>query len=496
MLSAFKNFLITFLIGALLFGTIGFLMTDYVSGIITGLLDGEKDKTTNIINAPTESETEEEEPEEDGDLIIPDGNSFTFVVVGTDYRPDIYDNYYHTVKEFQSIVKEESETTSKSSKKDSDKKESSKKTEKDTEKSDKKNDKKDETETTSKNNKVPNILNTDVRYIEATWIALVRADKESREYVLCYISPETRVSAPVGEATLGEVYGLYGADVFIEYINMLTGLEIDYRFIMDGRRAEELVSTLGAASFNLSSDIYSFEDIFVSDETSVVTLDATTTADKDPDEETEKSDKEEKETETSATEETEDPKEEPGETDEENEDEEETETYETETVENEKVLEEGSHTLNSNNIHVINTFKEGSTSDINEKSSIILSFVKQYITRLAAMSENEMSTMMDTLTKHAKDYKIEDPYSKKPILATEFTTDEVVDVHSMLGAIEYFEVTEMIYPGTYSDRKDVFVPDIKAAHELFSKYKATTTDEEEATEVTETSTTSSETTAK
>ena len=95
MLSAFKNFLVTFLVAALIFGLLAYFTAGYVSGIVSGILDGEKDNLEDIIsNAPADTDELDDEPNPvDPDLKVPEGNSFTFLVVGTDYRPDIFKNY-------------------------------------------------------------------------------------------------------------------------------------------------------------------------------------------------------------------------------------------------------------------------------------------------------------------------------------------------------------------------------------------------------------------
>ena len=103
MLSAFKNFLITLLIAALVFGIIGFFTTKYLSGIITDILDGNRSDTP-VINAP--EETDDDDDKLPDGLKVPDGESFTMLFVGTDYRPDLYTNYYTTLEDIQKIVDE------------------------------------------------------------------------------------------------------------------------------------------------------------------------------------------------------------------------------------------------------------------------------------------------------------------------------------------------------------------------------------------------------
>lgn len=474
MLSAFKNFLITFLIAALIFGVIGYFATSYLSDIIAKIIDGEEPSSTPVINAPSEETEPDDNGNEGEELKVPDGESFTFVVIGTDYRPDIYTDYYRTEEDFQKIIDEAKKKAEEESKKET----STKDNKDDTNDKDDKNDKDSKKDDKKDSKKKPDpsiVLDTDVRYVRATWIAIVRADKENREYAVCYLSPETEVSSPCGKSDLGEVYGLYGLDTLCQYINALTGLEVDYRFVMDGMNQLDFAKIMGEVTFELKTDLYAGKRWHLSSPTSVVG-DEVGEGTGDTEADTEKPDPDESSTEEDTTSATEEKTSEPA------------ETEPQEIVENTPVLEKGSVTFNKYSSHIINTFREDSQDDIDAKGSLILEMLKQYLQRAAVMSVEDLEDKIEKLTGgfgfygegtpedgsanvKVEIYDINDPYSTKPSLATDFSHEDVEYVHSMLEAIEYFDYVEYVYPGAYSEGGESFRPDIKAALTMFEKYR-------------------------
>ncbi len=423
MLSAFKNFLITFLIGAVLFGVIGFATTGYVGDIISGIIDGNDEAHGTVVNPPTDTEKKQETiPKPEKHQKVPEGESFTFVVIGTDYRPDTFENYYVTIDDFKEIIAkaEEEEKNKEDNKNIGGLKDKNKKP------------------------KDPvSILSTDVRQIKATWITLVRADKENREFVICYFSPETHVLAPCGDSTLGEVYGLYGIDVLCQYMNALTGLDVDYRFVLDGVNLESFYNSMGAVPFELDTDLYASKEYHTSN----------------PGGEDENDTGENSEDKTST------------ENDTENKENKDDKNKDKEASQNVSVLKKGKQNLSSYHMNILNTFKELSQSDVDAKSSYILEIVTQYIKRCAGWSEADLTWKVKKLTEFEGVYDLLDPYAMKSILATEFTSENVSDIHSMLGAIEYFDVKAMTYPGAYSDKMDLYEPDMKTGLDMFKKYR-------------------------
>ena len=462
MLSAFKNFLITLLIAAFVFGLIGYFTTKYLSDIITDILDGNSSETP-VINAP--DETDDENDKIPDDLKIPDGESFTMLFVGTDYRPDLYTNYYTTLEEFQKIVDEAKDKATEETKKSdaTDKKSDSEKAD-----STEKAESKTEADTTTSKSRAKDepreikepdsVLKTDVRYIRATWIVLVRADKENREYVSCYISPETAVNAPCGESDLGEVYGLYGLDTLTEFVSAMTGLEIDYRFVLDAEHQRKIADVLGGVEFELDSDIYSSKEEYLS----VQPVDSDTSSDTSS----------ESTNETSAE-------------------------SETEAEEKHLALKKGKHEFGKDTAEIINAFKENSASDIDVKSKYILEIVEQYLFKVSATETGQLEKNLDKLISlsyidnpdgtPAQDYKydINDPYATKATLASDFDSEDTEFYKSMLEAIQYFEYVELNYPGAYSDDEGLFRPDIKAALSQFGKYRENSTKKDASSNDTE-----------
>lgn len=440
MLSAFKNFLITFLIAALLFGTVGYFATAYLSDIITGIIDGDK-KPVNVITSDDDDEEQNEDNVDNDNLQIPDGNSFSFAVIGTDYRPEMIKTYYKSVDDYKTVIEKAQKKAEKNEKSD-----------------------------------VMNLLGTKVTYIRATWIAVVRADKECREYAVCYISPETAVTVPYGEATLGEVYGLYGLNTLLDYINALTGLDMDYTFVLDGETIEQFTKTMGEVNFDLPLDLYAGQSYHLSspvtvigdedeeDDTTASEEDTTgtekngDTTDKSADKDKDKDKNKDKDKDKNKKDETE---------------------AKTEVVENIPVMKKGKYALDDYSVDIINTFREESADDVAAKSSVIRQIVKLYLNRFAEWSASDLTSKMTTLTKSEEKYDLNDPYSVKPTVATEFDPDEVQYIHSMLGAVKYFDYVEMTYPGSYSEKTGKYQPDIKSGLILFEKYRQNSGDKQD-----------------
>jgi anionic cell wall polymer biosynthesis LytR-Cps2A-Psr (LCP) family protein len=218
MLSALKNFGVTFLISAILFGIIAYFATGLVTNTVGQILDEEDSSLNNIINNEDAASADETEP--DNSVVetnekVPEGESFNFLVAVNDYRPDLYTDYTPDISYMYNT-----DWTSISP-----------------------------TETIG-------CLSTDYREINLSTIVLVRIDKEKREFVYTYFPSDTRVYTSSGYHTLSEVYNLYGIDRISEYVSAMTGLEIKYNVLINGYDLDEIYSLLGSVSVNIGSDIY------------------------------------------------------------------------------------------------------------------------------------------------------------------------------------------------------------------------------------------------
>lgn len=218
MLSALKNFGVTFLISALIFGIIAYFATLFVSRTVNDILEDDHGSLDEITAAETETVPAETTapdvvtPEEP----LPDGETFNLLLVTTDYRPDLYNDYAPDAEAIQKAA-------------------------------------------AGLDSAVPTlgILSVDFREVKATTIVLVRVDRERRQFVYTYFTPEMTVYTPSGYRTLSEITTVYGMKSLSEYINAMTGLKIHYTMLLDGYHFDELAGILGNVTVNLPRDIYS-----------------------------------------------------------------------------------------------------------------------------------------------------------------------------------------------------------------------------------------------
>ncbi|MBQ2726564.1 MAG: hypothetical protein IJF78_12740 [Clostridia bacterium] len=217
MLSALKNFGVTFLISAALFGIIAYFATGFVTSTVSSILDEEDSELDSIIqNEPSGEETGTDNPGTPGtEEVTPEGESFNFLIITSDYRPDLYNDYQPTLDTMYNhnwYNTPPSETMGS--------------------------------------------LSTEYREDSAASIVLVRVDKERRQFLYTYFSPETRVYTSTGYHTLSDVYTLYGKDAVAEHIHALTGMRVKYTSLINAYNFDELISVLGSVTAAPAKDIY------------------------------------------------------------------------------------------------------------------------------------------------------------------------------------------------------------------------------------------------
>ena len=217
MLSAFKNFGVTFLIAAIIFGVIAYFAVGFVLNTVDSIMENEKGELDSIIQNPDNFEGESDSS---GELVDPVedeivGDSFNFLVITTDYRPDIYSDYKPSKSEVDKGNWDEAEYED-----------------------------------------TAGFLTQKYRTKSASSIILVRVDKENKQYIFSYISPKIRVYTSSGYRTLAEVYEYYGKQTLAEYVNALTGISPKYTLLVNGYNLDEVVSILGETTASIQRDIY------------------------------------------------------------------------------------------------------------------------------------------------------------------------------------------------------------------------------------------------
>ncbi len=219
MLSALKNFAVTFLIAAVLFGVAAYFVTGFLTNTVTDILENEHNELDNIMNEPDKTQpgeetTDTETPAQPTDE--PKGESFNFLIVTTDYRPDLYNDYEPDLTVMNGInwVQMEPEETI-------------------------------------------GCLSQEYRERGASSLVLVRIDKEQKKFVYTYITPLIRVYTETGFHTLSDTYMIYGREKLAQYIHAMTGLTVDYTFVLDGYDMDEFINYLGGVTAQLSKNVYS-----------------------------------------------------------------------------------------------------------------------------------------------------------------------------------------------------------------------------------------------
>jgi len=451
MLSALKNFGVTFLIAAILFGIIAYFATGFVTGTVKNILEEEQSELDEIIHNEAEAEKNPVTPDvgEPGeDEKIPEGESFNFIIYSTDYRPDLYDNYspalstmYNT--DWYSVPADET----------------------------------------------AGILSGDYRSANLTSIMIVRIDKERRQVIYSYITPEMRVYTPSGYRTLSEVYSLYGKPTVTEYVNSLTGLRFRYTVMLNGYNIDELVGLAGGVTVRSVRDIY-HDGMYP-------TMEYETTiehigSDGNP---------------------------------------------WIEHIPNTWLQGSGEITLNGDNFYNMLSVNERSAADLNAKSAYTIEMIQGYLGKIAEMEDDARKIFLAQLITREADWKnIEglyppeeetaeeevpeaevseteapeteapveevpeetepeetepeefDPASRwktelfepdNPIIDTDYTMNDYDMVSEMLSAVAYFEPVIITYPCTFKaakeDEEAHFAADTKAGIELYSGYRVQVT---------------------
>lgn len=437
-LSAFKNFGVTFIIALVIFGISAYFATAFVTNTMSSIMSSEKEQLDDIFEKEDEQGmTPGEQP---GNTVDPlsqiEGESFSFLVVITDYRPDLYGDYMP--KDVQALNEKAWSLTDKY--------------------------------------EAVGYLSTDYRTISASSIVLIRADKEDGQYTYTYFSPESRVYTPTGYHTLGDVYSYYGMDTLTDHINALTGIRPTYKLVINGYNLDELVSLLGSVAVNVSKDIY-FDGAEYTTHyeytQNAVGADGVAYVEHIPN----------------------------------------TYTIGTGTVE-----------LNAENIYILSSLAERSMSDISMKEAYTIEAVKQYMTKLSAMEEDQLRILVSQLTLNETewinieglDYQPpeteeteadaaaetepaegnpwwsepaegdENPKDEEkeeillfepetPIFETTFTVSDLEKIIGVLKAVSVFENITVTYPGTYvasaADEDAYFEPNLKTGVDRFLEYR-------------------------
>ncbi len=243
MLSATKNFFLTFLIALVIFAMIAYMLV----GLVLNNLLGVGEETT----APSEDTASGPENNDPGSIGIQFGNSgesFNILLIGTDYRPSEFVDYDPEMLErLYGIVKDE--VTAAPTPPDIAPKPGS-------------------VVSDEKYQSADGILaddgslifsggfySIDYRIIETDALVLLRADKEREQFTITVFPTDAYVDMNGRYFKLSEIYGRYGLDVLLDKIYAMTGMTIDHHAIISMDDFPQLVDTLGGITYNVPFDM-------------------------------------------------------------------------------------------------------------------------------------------------------------------------------------------------------------------------------------------------
>lgn len=221
MLSAFKNFLITFGISVTIFGFIAYFTVSYAVGAMTS--------TPGEVGVPDDPEDtdisfETIVPPDNGDK-LPEtkGKSFNVLLIGTDLQESKFDDYspdlwFWELEQYERLEVSEG--------------------------------------TLAKQSGL-----FKYRTAEADSMVVMRVDKERREFTFTYIPGNMIVLAEGGEVEIGTLYGSKGVDFLRQKVEAVTGLRIDYHICISVEEIEAVIDEFDWVDFNVPCDMQ-YEDEF------------------------------------------------------------------------------------------------------------------------------------------------------------------------------------------------------------------------------------------
>ena len=243
MLSATKNFFLTFVIALAVFALIAYMLVGLVLNNLLGTKDTE-------VGKPEESD-KVEEGEDPGNIGIQFGNSgesFNILLIGTDYRPSEFVDYdpemlerlYGIPNEEITLVAPPADIKPKPGQVMPDKMYQS------------------PDGILAEDGSLifsGGFYSIDYRLVETDALVLLRADKERQQFTITVFPTDAYVDMSGRYYKLSEIYARYGLKVLIDKIYAITGVTIDHHALISMSEFPALIDELGGISYNVPEDM-------------------------------------------------------------------------------------------------------------------------------------------------------------------------------------------------------------------------------------------------
>lgn len=204
-MSAFRTFLVTFIASLLIFGVFAAVISGLLSDALNSLINGspgETDDTGNSVVDPDSKSPDELE-----------GDSFTMLIIGTDYQPALLSDYDPDVTaDYPALAPADADYNR-------------------------------------------GLSPYNYRKIRADAILLVRVNKEDAQISYTYLPSNMQLTVGGVETLLGDVWQEQGLDFFKEEINALTGWPVDYYVIADIGGCVDVVNLIDGITYEVPCDM-------------------------------------------------------------------------------------------------------------------------------------------------------------------------------------------------------------------------------------------------
>lgn len=217
MLSNVKSFLIAFAVGILIFGLIGYyVLMPYIKPLADGLFSpGVEETAETDVSAYTAPEVPDPKTGLiSGGKVFEDHKSFTVLLIGSDYQPEVFTDYRVSVQNTADIDQ----------------------------------------------------LSTHQRHYKADVIMLLRYSAETGAVMLSAVPPSLMVTSAGIQMKLSDVLERKGASVFTELVAGVTGMSIDYYVCCRISLFIDIINRLGGIKYDVPVDMY-----YVNEEERIVT---------------------------------------------------------------------------------------------------------------------------------------------------------------------------------------------------------------------------------
>ncbi len=198
MLSAFRNFLLTFIVSSLIFGVCAYFTVGLVLDAMSGTISGD-DTTVESGDGDTINKQTDTKPRTDTEPPFVEeinGETFNILLIGTDYQPGIFDDYDYFEKWTGDGFPDK-----------------------------------------------PN------RPWRADAIIFLRVDKENRQFVFCSIPSNTKMFVDGEYMQLCDVLSKKGINYFSGKVSGLLGVTLDYHAVISVEAIAECVDAIGTVTY-------------------------------------------------------------------------------------------------------------------------------------------------------------------------------------------------------------------------------------------------------